>query len=600
MQFIDQTIYNPNSWEWDFGDGATSFDQHPFHTYTQDGLYNITLITSNNYGSDTLELINYIDISIATPPNTINDTICNGSQAILTANGGPSNSLFWYNNITGGLPIHVGDSFLTSPLYNSTTYYVEKVINYGFGGSIFGGPADNNTLGTGGFHSNDAWDMTFNCSNEINLISVEMYSDSPFTSIVEILDDSGNQIHSQTVNFITGLNTVNLNFNIPAGNNYQIGINGINEGLFRNDNVPAGTFPIDIGNSVQITGNTTSSPLDYFYYFYNWEIEELQSCNVNRIPVTAHVYPNSQVTISPDSVINLCYGDSIQLFADTNFVQYNWNNGSTNNNIWVDVDNNYSVTATDSNGCNSQASTYVNIANNTIGVALTTTACIGDSAYIQADNGYLNYDWSTGDSVRTIVIYQDGTYNVIATDNNNCTLAGSISVIFNTPNIANISLSVNDPICENDPFTLTANPGMSAYLWSNGENTETITLTESSAGIYDYWTEITDLNGCTSIDSISVIIDTCFSLIDNLFSQPINLYPNPNNGIFVVSHESYKHEIQSIAVYDLQGKLITRKQSQYKNNILIEKFQLSKLSKGIYLIEFNTDLGNINKKIIIQ
>ena len=43
-----------------------------------------------------------------------------------------------------------------------------------------------------------------------------------------------------------------------------------------------------------------------------------------------------------------------------------------------------------------------------------------------------------------------------------------------------------------------------------------------------------------------------------------------------------------------------KKESQYKKNILTEEFQLSKLSKGIYLIEFNTDLGNINKKIIIQ
>ena len=58
-----------------------------------------------------------------------------------------------------------------------------------------------------------------------------MYTDSPFTSIIEILDDSGNQIQSQTVSFTAGLNTVNLNFNIPAGNNYQIGINGTNGGF---------------------------------------------------------------------------------------------------------------------------------------------------------------------------------------------------------------------------------------------------------------------------------------------------------------------------------------------------------------------------------
>ena len=215
---------------------------------------------------------------------------------------------------------------------------------------------------------------------------------------------------------------------------------------------------------MQITGNTTTSPLDYFYYFYNWEIEELQSCNLNRIPVTAHVFPNNQVTINPDSIINLCFGDSIQLLASTNFVQYNWNNGSTDDNIWVNSENNFSVTAIDSNGCSSQAATYVNIANETIGIVLTTPACLGDSAYIQADNGYASYDWSTGDSIRTIFIQQDGTYDVIATDNNNCTINGSISVIFNNPTLANISLSTNEPICEGDPFSLTANPGMGAYF----------------------------------------------------------------------------------------------------------------------------------------
>ena len=336
-----------------------------------------------------------------------------------------------------------------------------------------------------------------------------------------------------------------MNFNIPAGNNYQIGINGTNDGLYRNDNVPNGVFPIDIGNSVQITGNTTSSPLDYFYYFYNWEIEELQSCNLNRIPVTAHVYPNNQVTINPDTVINLCFGDSIQLIASTNFVQYNWNNGSTDDNIWVYSDNNFSVTAIDSNGCSSQAATYVNIANETIGVVLTTPACLGDSACIQADNGYASYDWSTGDSIRTIFIQQDGTYDVIATDNNNnCTLNGSISVIFNTPTLANISLLSNEPICENDPFSLTANSSMSAYLWSSGDNTESITLSEPSAGTYEYWTEIIDLNGCASTDTISVVIDSCSSFIDDLFDKPITLFPNPNNGTFTVSHESVNNDIQ--------------------------------------------------------
>ena len=162
-------------------------------------------------------------------------------------------------------------------------------------------------------------------------------------------------------------------------------------------------------------------------------------------------------------------------------------------------------------------------------------------------------------------------------------------------------MSTNDPICEDDFFSLSANAGMSTYFWSSGDNTESITLSESSAGTYEYWTEIIiDLNGCASTDTISVVIDSCFSFIDNLLAKPINLFPNPSNGTFAVSHESARKEILSIAIYNLQGKLITMKDVQYRDNNLLEEFKLNNVSKGVYLMKINTILGSIHKKIMIQ
>jgi PKD repeat protein len=38
------------SWHWNFGDGASSSDQNPFHTYTKTGIYTVTLDTMNLYG----------------------------------------------------------------------------------------------------------------------------------------------------------------------------------------------------------------------------------------------------------------------------------------------------------------------------------------------------------------------------------------------------------------------------------------------------------------------------------------------------------------------------------------------------------------------
>lgn len=43
----------PTSWFWDFGDGATSIEQNPSHTYANPGSYNVSLTSSNSAGATT-------------------------------------------------------------------------------------------------------------------------------------------------------------------------------------------------------------------------------------------------------------------------------------------------------------------------------------------------------------------------------------------------------------------------------------------------------------------------------------------------------------------------------------------------------------------
>jgi PKD repeat protein len=45
--FTDASAGTVNSWHWDFGDGNTSTQQNPTHTYASPGTYNVCLITSN-------------------------------------------------------------------------------------------------------------------------------------------------------------------------------------------------------------------------------------------------------------------------------------------------------------------------------------------------------------------------------------------------------------------------------------------------------------------------------------------------------------------------------------------------------------------------
>lgn len=51
--FTDQSLNNPTTWAWDFGDGTNSNTQSPFHVYTATGTYNTCLTVTNTSGSDT-------------------------------------------------------------------------------------------------------------------------------------------------------------------------------------------------------------------------------------------------------------------------------------------------------------------------------------------------------------------------------------------------------------------------------------------------------------------------------------------------------------------------------------------------------------------
>jgi len=50
VQFTDLS-QNATSWSWDFGDGGTSTDESPVHTYSAAGNYTVTLTASNEVGS---------------------------------------------------------------------------------------------------------------------------------------------------------------------------------------------------------------------------------------------------------------------------------------------------------------------------------------------------------------------------------------------------------------------------------------------------------------------------------------------------------------------------------------------------------------------
>ena len=93
IQFTDLSTNVPYSWYWDFGDGNNSIFQNPIHTYINNGIYDVTLISSNFYGSDTITFLQYIEIDstnllvpVGYNPNTLSYCCDYGISRVQLAN----------------------------------------------------------------------------------------------------------------------------------------------------------------------------------------------------------------------------------------------------------------------------------------------------------------------------------------------------------------------------------------------------------------------------------------------------------------------------------------------------------------------------------
>lgn len=130
-QFTDlSTITDPfgttlMNWAWDFGDGNTSTDRNPLHSYAGPGMYWVTLTVTSSVGCSTT-ISKYITVDAVPMPVAINDTVCAGKQARVGVSGVPAfaTQVEWYYSQFGGSPFFIGGGFDTPPINTTTIYWV--------------------------------------------------------------------------------------------------------------------------------------------------------------------------------------------------------------------------------------------------------------------------------------------------------------------------------------------------------------------------------------------------------------------------------------------------------------------------------------------
>ena len=227
-------------------------------------------------------------------------------------------------------------------------------------------------------------------------------------------------------------------------------------------------------------------------------------------PIALNVNPEP----TAPSCFNISNGDiNASVWGGTEPYTFAWSNGETIQTILNLSPGNYTVTVTDMLGCTVVGSVFLD-AGNPLDITvqgISTVSCIGDTdgallinAFGGSGSGY-TYLWENGDTGAFSDSLASGFHLVTVTDDNQCSHVDSVFV--NSPLALNSSISATASCAGANGGTANVVPSGGTlpytFAWSNGMTNQI--LTNIPPGPYDV--TITDMNGCTTTNSITVPVD---------------------------------------------------------------------------------------------
>ena len=214
-----------------------------------------------------------------------------------------------------------------------------------------------NSGGGGNFNSAFVHYLVFDCYTPIQLVSVKVFAASAGNRLIKLNDASGSLIDQRIVNIPQGESRIILDFEIPAGSDYQLA-GPESPDLYRNND--GLIYPYDLYGIASVKySSANTNPTGYYYYFYDWEIME-SNCVSERVVAYADVL---DIPIADFSFIN---DSGFVTFANSSEYssEYLWDFGDGTTSTLENPGHsystvgNYTVTLISTNNCGSDTIDY--------------------------------------------------------------------------------------------------------------------------------------------------------------------------------------------------------------------------------------------------
>ena len=525
VQFTDQS-QSATSWLWNFGDGTTSTQENPSHTYTQTGNYNVSLTAINSQGNNTMVMNGYISVTnVITSSSNIYITMSNHNGTAFF-DGGPANS--YYYTVGGTNQLHITNNTATSrgqvTISNSQsgTFYITTTGGRGSNDDLIlmvavKGPISNNfslNLVSSGYvmtpGSANANDYVTGALNETFTAADFLYGPQllrPGSTGMTVIYNGENTSDPTAAEYL-------MFVDLYVGNLASASINN-----------GAATVQYTFTNlTTQASFDTNAWALGYDAKWSN----DATSSGYNVIPIPVASFTVNNTSGTAPQTIN---------FTDTssnNPTSWLWDFGDGNTSTIQDPTHIYNtpgtytvtLTAGNNDGNNTITQTnYINIGYPAPIASFTTNATTGTAPlniqFTDTSTGNINtYNWDFGDGTTsteqnpTHTYNTPGTYTITETvtglgGTNSQTQTNLITANYPAPIASFTTNATTGTAPLNIQFTDTSTGNINTYNWDFGDGTTSTqqnpTHTYNTPGTYTITETVTGLGGTNSQTQTNLI-----------------------------------------------------------------------------------------------
>ncbi|MBI5646950.1 MAG: hypothetical protein HY962_08445 [Ignavibacteriae bacterium] len=253
---------------------------------------------------------------------------------------------------------------------------------------------------------------------------------------------------------------------------------------------------------------------------YTVAVSDSAGCSGISEPYQVAVNPKPVVRLAANGPTTVCEGERVQLFAtSTPDATYTWYRdggeilGETSDSLTATQPGRYRVAGVTKAGCRAESDPVDVIVK---AAPIATLAALGRTSFCEGDSVTLvakpetgvTYGWlrdgaPVGGNSGRLVARQAGLFRVIVTDiAAGCRDTSDVLAVGVFPP-ATIRITGDSVLCAGKQGLLRASGSAGQYRWTNGETTETITVSQS--GFYEV--TVTDSGGCTATAGIRVIVN---------------------------------------------------------------------------------------------